>query len=84
MLKLKNKNMNKILIILPFLMLISCYKETTTRKYTVTKSDDGGWSMGANIKCDSVTMISDTEAYYWRDGQRSKLIGKRINIYTNE
>lgn len=76
--------MNKILIILPFLMLISCHKEATTRKYTITKSDDGGWSTGANIKCDSVTMISDTEAYYWRDGQRSKLIGKRINIYTNE
>lgn len=76
--------MNKILIILPLLTLISCYKETTRRKYTVTKSDDGGWSLGANIKCDSVYMVSDTEAYYWVDGQRSKLFGKRINIYTNE
>ena len=76
--------MNKFLIILPLLTLISCYKETTTRKYTVTKSDDGGWSMGANIKCDSVTMISDTEAYYWVDGQKSKLIGKRISVYSNE
>lgn len=76
--------MNKILIILPLLTLISCYKETTTRKYTVTKSDDGGWSMGANIKCDSVTMISDTEAYYWVDGQKSRLIGKRISVYSNE
>lgn len=82
--------MNKILIILPLLTLISCYKETatcketTTRKYTVTKSDDGGWTTGANIKCDSVTMISDTEAYYWVDGHKSRLIGKRISVYSNE
>ena len=76
--------MNKILIILPLLTLISCCKETTTRRYTVTKTDDGGWSLGANIKCDSVYMVSDTEAYYWVDGQKSKLIGKRISVYSNE
>lgn len=77
--------MKNILVAVVVLGLFSCDRsETHKRSYILTKSDDNGWSMGARIMCDSVTMVSETEAIYWVDGIESKLIGKRINIYSND
>ena len=62
--------MNKILIMLPLILLTSCHKET---KYKFIVSCSNGSGMNSSwyyIKCDSVKMLSTKKAEVYVDGTK--------------
>jgi hypothetical protein len=75
--------MKKLISILLIVFLAVSCQEAKNKKeykfYLVTKS--GNFS--TYINCDSVTMVSHTEAFIWVDGTKSKIVADRINIGTN-
>ncbi len=72
-------------ITLLFTILSSCNIDPNPKRaFIVGKTDDDNWTTSAQIECDSVDMISSTEAKYWIDGNSFNLYAKSyIKIASN-
>ena len=62
--------------------LLSCSTETETKEqklegWYLKSYYDNGWSW-TTVKCDSLQMISKTEAIVWENGKETKIIGEEL------
>lgn len=74
------KKMHFALYILLTAGLLSCSteeKEPRKEQWYLYSYYDNGWSRTA-MKCDSLQMISKTEAFIWVDGKKHKIVGEEL------
>ena len=87
---MKNKfSINHLTLAFASLLLCAVFSSCNTepkpkRAFIVGKTDDDNWTISAQIECDSVDMISQTQAKYWVDGRSYNLFAKSyIKIASN-
>jgi hypothetical protein len=69
-----------MLVILLTFALISCSKKEPEPKlegWYLRVEYDKGWSW-STIKCDSLQMVSKTEAFVWVNGKKVRIIGDSL------
>lgn len=75
----------KICIILLAVALISCSKPTVkNRPLSLVSVNGSGWERTTSyLKCDSVQMVSTSEAYAWVDGVKMKIVAEKLRVCSN-
>lgn len=78
--------MKKLILILLILAGFSSCKKSTEKEYplkVVIYNHYSSWGSDMSwFRCDSVQMVTNKEAFIWRDGVRMKIIAKEsIKIY---
>ena len=82
-------SMNRLAFTFASVLLCAVFSSCNTepkpkRAFIVGKTDDDNWTTSAQIECDSVDMISQTQAKYWIEGNSYNLYAKSyIKIASN-
>lgn len=74
--------MKHYIILILLLITVACEKQTT-RKFTVSKSDDNNWTTTAMVECDSCTMTDIHSIDLWVDGYKITIKGQIIKVSSN-
>lgn len=86
---MKNLKINKISKYFLYALLCVCLfactyqNKDTNKKFGVIQVNDNGWST-ATVWCDSVTMVSKTQATIFVDGIKSQIFADEIKVYSNK
>lgn len=78
------KLLNLLYLVLVAVIFIGCESRKITKPLTLVSTNGSGWSMTSSyLRCDSVQMVSTTEAYVWIDGSKMKVVAENVRVYSN-
>ena len=69
--------MKRIILALLVISLLSCIKTSEKREWALICSYNNNWT-STTIHCDSLQMISTTEAFVYIDGKKIKIVGESL------
>ncbi len=73
------KKLSYVFYLVLVAVLVSCgnSQNPQCRKWRLGYNNDNGWT-GGHLYCDSLTMVSKTEAIIWIDGAKTKVIAEAL------
>ena len=81
--KLKTITRYTLYTLLALVFLTGCYQKSDRKMYVWLKYDSGLNYSSTKIYCDSVQMVSISEAYIFIDGVKQRVLAERVRPCSN-